>query len=383
MKKRILSFILCVAALSSVLTAFQGCLKADSNSIDTTITTVPVTTTEDVTTIQEMTTAVAQQTTTPTTVQVVHTTTQETAITTTVKTTCPVTSTTQEETTTQKVPQIYVYNVDQVADCFADGDVIHVLTKSPNMYMTIDSNTGTVLRNEYLPGVPLYMERIDGKLWISYMSLSSIVVYDEETFEVEDQFYFEFFDMYPPATFDVYGDYLFVAEEDFGVYRYNMKTQEYTQLKGVYCQAGIAIDQSTGLVYIGDSGNSGCKLYCVDAETLEIIGQYIGFEYGIDNQTRKVFVRNDGIYWGAYKLATSDISKVLMEYNAPECYQCGMHYVTDRYLVSAGGFFDRVTGELLMEIDLSRFSNRAVVTDSGNVMCSESGRFYVISNLLP
>lgn len=299
--------------------------------------------------------------------------------------------------TTQNLDKYYQYSLasaySDIVDYCVDGDIIQLLLKSPDMYMEIDSNTGEITRQIYLPYSPSEMQIIGDELWISYPMEHKIVVYNNNSsiMTVKEEYFLEFLaeEMEAVKSFDVYGDYIVIAE-DLNVYRYNVKTKEVIRLNyqgnvlTAFCGADIVIDRNTGLLYVGESGNTGAKLYCADVETFEIKSRYVHpiNSGGLDNYIRKVYIRNDGVYWGGFKFALDDVSKLLKKYETKEYNGYGTHYVDDRFVVTCEGFFDRLTGEVLWKKTMRASYSVALVTESGNVLYTEYKKFIIATNRL-
>lgn len=321
-----------------------------------------------------------------------------TEVTTTNNTTEQTAGTTKEHadtsTTTQNITKYYQYSLSSaysdIVDYAVEGDIIKLLLKSPDTYMEINSNTGEITRQVYLPNTPGEMQFIGDELWISYPQENKIVVYNTSSMmTVKQEYFLEFLaeEMEAVRSFDVYGDYIIVAE-DLYVYRYNMKTKEVLRLNQKtnqsFSDADIVTDKNAGLVYIGESGYTGAKLFCVDIQTFEIKSTYVHpiNNGGLDNYIRKVYVRDDGVYWGGLKFALGDVSKLLKTYETKEYNGYGTHYVDDRFVVTCEGFFDRLTGEVLWKKTMSASYSVALVTESGNVLYTEFKKIIIATNRL-
>jgi len=365
--KKFFLLILCVALLLSVF----GCGESNNNGTQASSTTLSTTTQIDVT-------ATSTTTQPSTTIQEFTSTTTETAT----------------QTTTHQ-PKWVQYEIgvyySGVKDWVVDGDTIHVLFSMPNRYMAINSCTGKVLRDVYLPGEASEIHLYGDELWVLYSRLNVINIYNKN-FELKRQLSFDS----RLGSFDLYGDYIIYSTYDqhCRVYRLNMKTNE---IKSFVCpnysfyEPDILVDTKNGDVYIGESNNrdKAGKLYRYDVETMTLksMAQVRNIVYV--NGERRMFLCNDALYWGHFKIELKDFDKDLDYY----CYKgsnhkdfhaysdvnyvSGMLFANERYVVTTKGFFDAKTDELIAQAGTQCGKSAAAVTQSGNIMYITKGVIYI------
>ncbi|MBR5271926.1 MAG: hypothetical protein IKU25_00815 [Clostridia bacterium] len=264
-----------------------------------------------------------------------------------------------------------------VSDWTSDGDVVYMLIGKTNRCISVDTNTGKVLREISLTKKAVEIRIFDNELWISIPAWKSIMIYDKDTFALLRQMKFQT----EVGSFDMGERYLVYTDSEQGLnlYRYDLLTGECEQARFFGCyKPEIVLDEKNGVVYVGDSGSTGSKVYCLGLNTLGLQSRYIKNNYGYCNTKRKMFLTGDGLYWGVYKLDPNDVSKVLMIFDDRN--QEGMLDRTDRFTVLTNGVYVNDTGKKIIAFDHHYYNwNMVEITASGNAIFAFEDGFYVLN----
>ncbi len=102
-----------------------------------------------------------------------------------------------------------------------------------------------------------------------------------------------------------------------------------------------------------------------------------------------MFLCNDAIYWGHFKIELEDFDKDLYYY----CYKGstqkdfyaysdvnyvnGMLFVNEQFVVTNSGFIDAKTDEWIFKVGTECGKSAAAVTKSGNIMVISKGVIYI------
>lgn len=226
-----------------------------------------------------------------------------------------------EENNSKKVTASVVkYTLDgRVINWITEDDFIYVITEGNNRLIIIDSLSMSPICNTPLPGIPAEINIIDDMLYISFPDLYKIVIYSKSNGEKLSSLYFD----HEISSFCIDGDYIYYSEHDqhCEVYRKNFATQELTRIGGndkymTFYFPKLYLNKEDGILYIGESGGSGCALYYYDAYTLKQTGVFEKDNYGISNNTREIFHIGDEIFWGNYRLSDTNAKEIIGKYGA-------------------------------------------------------------------
>lgn len=264
-----------------------------------------------------------------------------------------------------------------IEDWFTQDDLIFLLCQKPNSYILIDSNTGEILTQVFLPGRPIEFHLYGDEFWISFPDLKCIKIYDANTWVQKNSISFS----HSIGAFDVYEDYIIYAEDNtFGkAYRYNMKTKDCVQIIAPQfrnfslSKADVLIDHEEKSVYIGDSYGTIAYLYCFDIETLTLKTYYDGSKKGWGNLERRTFLLDGKLYWSGRVFDPYDLTDPIAEY-----YGYGTHHVDEYFVITTFGVFIRESGEQLLGGSINSAYSAACITESGNLMINDPYTIFII-----
>lgn len=276
----------------------------------------------------------------------------------------------------------YIYELDgTITDWFVEDEVVHTIFKNDNRYIVFDTVSGEIIFNYELIGRPAEIHNINNELWISYPDLQCIKIYDKQTFSIKNTISLQ----HRVSSFDVYGDYIIYTENKQRVigYRYNLNNGQTDVIEPdfgqvILSESDVLVNQKFGFVYISESDSTASKLYCYDIETLELKSKTPQHQYGYVNFVRRSFLVDDYLYWNAYEIDSTDVSKIRAQY--VQTYVTGMLYADEQYVVTTEGIYLRKTYEQIVSGDFDEYNSAVAITTSGNVFISEIGKLYIFSN---
>lgn len=265
-----------------------------------------------------------------------------------------------------------------VIDYFTENDLIYIVFKTPNRVVILDSNSGGIVKEAYLPGTPNEIKKIENELWIAIGELKQILKYNIATLECEGK-------MDLPDTvgsFDIYKDYLIYAtcDNSRAAYRYNLKTGQKERFWATYLSENVdvLVNREQGIVYISDWNTTGSKVRCFNIENMTEDSMYPGAVNGYLNRQGRAILYKGSLYWGEFKLNALDVSIVEAKYTGR--WSAGMLYVDDELVITNRGMFSAETQEQI-ESFADRFGvTAAVITKSGNLLFADDSGLYILFN---
>ena len=280
----------------------------------------------------------------------------------------------KENQTVVKVSDYEVHG--SVVDWIVEDDYVYIVFQNPNRYVVVDTNKELIITDKQLTGYVSEIHIFGNEIWVAYRDLKCIKIHDKNTFTVKSTKYFD----YEITSFDIYNDYLiFSAGDTFEkVCRYDLKTgniAEFTAHMGYgFHKPDVLVNQKNGLVYLSETGNTGCGLYCYDIESLTFKSKYRKDDYGYFNHERRSFLIGENLYWGEFALNANDVSFVEAQYSNGN--GGGILFANDRYVVMCSGIYLRDTCEQIVK---GSYFGAAAITKSGNVLIVDSSGMTVYS----
>ena len=274
----------------------------------------------------------------------------------------------------------YEYELNgTIVDWFVEGELVYAIFKNSNRYAVFDTTTGAIVADYSLGGRPAEIHNFGNELWISYPDLKCIKIHNKRTFAVQNTISLQ----HSVSSFDTYGDYIVYTEDDQHVkaYRYNLKTSQIDNItpdKGYsFYEADVLVNQQLGVVYIGESGSTGSRLYCFDITTLELKSKFEKDNYGYSNKKRRTFLLGNSVYWGEFRIDAANVSRIDAQYTGT--YPAGMLHVDDIFVVTTNGIYIRETYEQIAAGNFGAFYSSLAITGTGNIFMTENKKLYIFS----
>lgn len=266
-----------------------------------------------------------------------------------------------------------------VVEWFLENEFVHIIFKNVNRYTVFDTTSGALIKDKPLDGRPADIHNYGNELWISYPDLKCIKIYNKDTFSVKKSMHFE----HAVSSFGVCGEYLIYTEDDQHVkaYRYNMNTSELINIKPnvgwTFSRADVLINEEHKLVYFGESGSTGSKIFCFDIASLELQSFYSKDNYGYSNLQRRSFLLDGFVYWGEFKLNALNVSQVDAQYSGR--FSAGMLHVDDNFVVTTIGIYLKDTCEQLVACDVGYSLSMLAITKTSNIVMIEEKELCIVS----
>lgn len=270
----------------------------------------------------------------------------------------------------------YEYDLNcTIVDWFVEEELVYAGFENQNRYVIFNTANGEIVTDIGLPGRPAKMRLYGKELWISFPDLYQIKIYDKNTLEEKRAITLQ----NEVSSFDVYGDYLvYIDDHTQHAFKHNIETSTTEKIApsiSSFTYADILVNNKTGMVYIGESQTTGSKLYCYDIETLELKSKFVKDNYGYNNSTRRIFLLDDSVYWGKFKLNANDVSKTEAEYASR--YSVGMFFVNKDFVATNTGIYMRNTCKQILSVNLGTSSSAIAITNSGNIFFVNNKKLYI------
>ena len=214
---------------------------------------------------------------------------------------------------------VALYQLDgDVVNWTTENDLIYVITSGNNRLVVIDSKTMAAICNVPLAGKPAELNLIGDAIYISLPDLCRIDVFSKSSFTKTSSLYFQ----HEVSSFCIDGNYIYYSEHDqhCDVYRKNLATNELIKIlpdQGYsFYFPKLYLNKQDNMLYIGETGSSGCDLFYYDATTLQLKSIFRKNDYGMWNHTRDIFHVGDDIFWGNYRFSDTDANQIIGRYGA-------------------------------------------------------------------
>ncbi len=214
---------------------------------------------------------------------------------------------------------VALYQLDgDVVNWTTENDLIYVITSGNNRLVVIDSKTMAAICNVPLAGKPAELNLIGDAIYISLPDLCRIDVFSKSSFTKTSSLYFQ----HEVSSFCIDGNYIYYSEHDqhCDVYRKNLATNELIKIlpdQGYsFYFPKLYLNKQDNVLYIGETGSSGCDLFYYDATTLQLKSIFRKNDYGMWNHTRDIFHVGDDIFWGNYRFSDTDANQIIGRYGA-------------------------------------------------------------------
>lgn len=225
----------------------------------------------------------------------------------------------EENNSTSINATVVFYSLDgDVVNWTTEKDLIYVITSGNNRLVVINSKNMSPVYNVPLSGTPAEMNIVGDKIYISFPDLCKIEVFSKSNGKKETTLAFD----HEVSSFCLDGNYIYYSEHDqfCKVYKKNLVTDEIktveTDGNNLFYYPKLYLNKEDGILYIGESGSSGCALYYFDAETLKLKSVFKKDNYGITNHTREIFHVGDEIFWGSYRLSDTNARELVGKYGS-------------------------------------------------------------------
>ncbi len=274
----------------------------------------------------------------------------------------------------EMIAQYALSGGEYVSDWVSDGDKVYMLIGGTNKCILLDTNSGQILCELSLAEKAVKIRVVGDELWVSVPSWKSVMIYDKSTLSLLRQMRLDT----EIINFDVGEKYLVYTDSQQGgnLYRYELSTGKTIRTKNIgYYQPEILLDEKGGAIFLGDSGTMGGRVYRLNLETLTVQSRFIKDNYGYCNTQRKMFLADDGLYWGVYRLDKANVSKMLMSYASSN--QQGIFSHNEQFTVLTNGVYLR-GGKKVIGFDTQW--TMAEITPSGNAVFAYGDGFYVLKN---
>ena len=276
---------------------------------------------------------------------------------------------TEDNNTAKMTATVVLYTLDgDVVNWRTENDLIYVITRGNNRLVVIDSENMTPIYNVSLAAAPSEMNFEGDKIYISLPDLCRIDVFNKADCTKESSISFD----HEIASFSLDGDYIYYSQKSAHckVYKKNLSTGELINVRteNIYSfsEPKVYLNREDRILYVGESGSSGSKLYYFDADTLALKSVFAKNDYGMWNHTRELFHMGDEIFWAGYRLSDTNAKELIGRYG-PQDYG-SITFVSPELVSTHNGLFLTDTYECIIDyFDAGFRFEYILVTDSYNV----------------
>lgn len=246
----------------------------------------------------------------------------------------------------------------------ADNKVYSIL-KNPNALCVFSTEEKDILI-ETLPGAAYEIRIYNGKIYVSFPTLNLVKIYNINTLKQTGQIK----GINNVSSFCLDGNMLYYSGHNHlcDVFRYNIITGEKTPMKGcplMNCPK-LEINREAGLLYVGESGFTGSKLYYFNLDDLTIHSVFSYDNCGYHNENCSMYVINGFVYWGEFKISGTDATDVVTQYHQNS--NASVMFANDDVVCFNTGIFDEQTGRLLIDFTDLNLNNVQVLITKNNTL---------------
>ena len=262
---------------------------------------------------------------------------------------------------------VVLYQLDgDVVNWTTENDFLYVITSGNNRLVIINSKTMMAVSNIPLAGVPAEMNLIGDKIYISLPDLCRIDIFSKSNFTKTSSLHFE----HEVSSFCVDGNYIYYSEHDqhCKVYKKNITTNKSTQIlpdRGfTFYQPKLYLNKQNNILYIGETGHTGSTLYYFDAKTLQLKSLFRKNDYGIMNHTRDIFLIENEVFWGNYRLSATNAKQIVGRYGKVD--YGSVNFASKELVSTFEGLFLADTYECIVNYFDAKFKFEYVLTTESN-----------------
>lgn len=260
----------------------------------------------------------------------------------------------------------------------ADGDLFYMVFSTPNVLVCYNSAELELVSEKTLPGSPAEIQVDQLTISISYPQLKKIVIYDKSTFSVIREIFLND----AVSSFCIDGDIVYYSQhsQHCKVYRTNLVTGQsdlivpqegYTHY--TYYYPKLLLNKEDGRLYIGESQQSSCALYCYDTADMSLVQRYLLNNGGTYNMKRTMYLVDGELYWAGLSFDPKDIS-IKGQYGGVTSKY--MYYVDENFVFMNGDVYDRKTYQLLARAE-QIFKFMCSTDNMSLIIVNESGEHVV------
>lgn len=237
-----------------------------------------------------------------------------------------------------------------------DNNMVYSVFNSPNSIVAFDTDKLELIYGKTLPGRPGEIQVDGNNLLISFPDLKCIKIYNKKSFALVKSI------SLPQivSSFCVDGDIIYYSEDNqhCKIFRTNLDTNETknvvddNNVPQFFYYPKLLLNKEKGLLYIGESGSSGSKLYYYNTSDFSLHSSFAKDNYGIMNHQRTMFLVNANVFWGGFRFASDNAGNVIGEYTGS---YYGTYYADENYVATRNGIYNTETYEYLGNIQTARY----------------------------
>jgi len=292
---------------------------------------------------------------------------------------------TAENNAAKLMATVVSYELDgDVVNWATENNVIYVITADENRLVVIDAKTMSPLFNIPLDGVPAEVNIVGKEIYISLPDLCRVDVFSK--IDCIKVFSLDFDHQISSFCFDEGVIYYSEHDQHCRVFRKDLVTNEAGVIQASPLPGGtlpetfyfpkILLDKEKRILYVGESGSSGCVLYYYDADSLILKNRFCElrgkWEYGHRNHTREMFHISDEIFWGCYRFSDTNAEDVKGYYD--DVYKEGdLTFVTKDLVATYEGLFLADTYECVVDYSDAEFDFKYILISDDYYIFFRSG----------
>lgn len=245
-------------------------------------------------------------------------------------------------------------------------NIVYSIVQNPNLLCVF--STQELKINAYaLPAVPAEIRNYGNMLYISYPSLNKIMIYDISSFEIVGTID----ELSAVSSFCLNGDILYYSEHDqhCAVFRKNLTNGQVDQIKAPsshsFYYPKLELNREKGLLYIGECGSTGSKLYYFNTSDLSLNSVFSYQNYGYKNDVRTMYVYGSSVYWGEFKLKDTDATQVLAQFSSST--NSSVSFANDDIVCTSAGIYDAKSYVMLVD-----YAEQGLAASKPSVLISKS-----------
>jgi hypothetical protein len=243
---------------------------------------------------------------------------------------------------------------------------LYAVSTRANRLLKIDTETFEIIADRYIGSMPTDVDIREGILYVSLGGSTHIAKIDTNQ---ESDFMAPITELEVGVlTSDVaagVGKVYYVNSGSWGTV--SVFDSVYTTNPTNYSSPRLTLSSDASLLYIGETGSSGSKLYTMDTATGEIVQTT---SEGYYSATKDIIVDNEYVYYAARRLSSSVLSQVYGEYK-DDYYYAHLLSARGNLVLGSTGFYDRDTFNPIYKLPQSVAmgyikNDGAIITFSGN-----------------
>ncbi|HYK75226.1 MAG TPA: hypothetical protein VEV44_19185, partial [Pseudoneobacillus sp.] len=230
---------------------------------------------------------------------------------------------------------------------------LFAISQTTNQLYVINTETFQLESQQFIGSMPSDIDLHNGNLYVSNSGGTNITIQniadigktDLSTLPMNEEPVQYLTTKQNPFKITTDGSSLFYATEDQHalLFNINMKTSQEQRVLNTYnnldtyYEPDVELDAANKKLYVGESGNTGSKIFTLDASTFEVMNE--SSQYSLPK--REVILNGSDVFYAKQRFNKDQLATSLASYTE------NVIFADSKYVYTAGTVYDRISGGMV------------------------------------